>query len=66
MEEEVKLVVAHSLDGEEQQFYIFENVKLGEGGFGIVKKAAAASDKAHQLAVKIVPYGGDLVKKNKI
>lgn len=39
---------------------------FGEGGFGVVKKAVSAKDKSKELAVKIVPYGGDPVKKSKI
>lgn len=66
MEEEVKLVAAQSLDGQQQDYFIFKNVKLGEGGFGVVKKAVASHDKSKELAVKIVPYGGDAVKRAKI
>jgi serine/threonine protein kinase len=38
---------------------------LGEGGFGVVKKAISAKEKTRELAVKIVPYGGDPVKREK-
>ncbi len=41
-------------------------MKLGEGGFGVVKKAVRAKHKTRELAVKIVPYGGDAVKRKKI
>jgi hypothetical protein len=59
-------VVAQEIEGEEQEYFIFKNIKLGEGGFGVVKKAIAAKDKSQELAVKIVPYGGDAVKRKKI
>jgi serine/threonine protein kinase len=59
-------VVAQSVEGEEQEYLIFKNVKLGEGGFGVVKKALNAKEKTRELAVKIVPYGGDPVKRKKI
>ena len=39
MQEEVKLIVAEQLDGQKQEFLIFNNQVVGEGGFGIVKKA---------------------------
>ena len=39
---------------------------LGEGGFGVVKKAVAAEDKSTELAVKIVPYDGNALKKSKV
>jgi serine/threonine protein kinase len=58
-------VVAQTLDGEEQQFYIFNNVVLGEGGYGVVKKAVT-KDTTKELAVKIIPFGGDENKRKKI
>ena len=54
------------MEGEEQEYLIFKNVKLGEGGFGVVKKALNTKDKTRELAVKIVPYGGDPIKRKKI
>lgn len=59
-------MVAQSLEGEELEYFIFKNVKLGEGGFGVVKKAVSANDKSRDLAVKIVPYDGDAIKRKKI
>lgn len=62
----MKLVVAQSLEGENEEYLIFKNVNLGEGGYGVVKKAVAASRKTQELAVKIVPYGGDPKTREKI
>lgn len=68
MEKEVKLVTGLGLGGEKREFFIYTNPseKLGEGAFGVVYKAAPADDKGRLLAVKIVPYGGDAVKRSKI
>ena len=54
------------MEGEEQEYLIFKNVKLGEGGFGVVKKALNAKEKTRDLAVKIISYGGDPIKRKKI
>lgn len=37
MEEEVKLLTGTSLDGHDQEFFIYKNSRLGEGGFGVVR-----------------------------
>jgi len=60
------LLVGTSLEGEDQEFFIYRNSKLGEGGFGVVRRAAEAKNQSRPLAVKIIPYGGDPVKKAKI
>lgn len=39
MQEEAKLVVAEQFDQQKLEFIIFNNQVVGEGGFGIVKKA---------------------------
>ena len=39
MQEEAKLVIAEQLDGQKHEFLIFNNQTVGEGGFGVVKKA---------------------------
>lgn len=39
MQEEAKLIVAEQLDRQKLEFLIFTNQIVGEGGFGIVKKA---------------------------
>lgn len=39
MQEEAKLIVAEQFDRQKLEFLIFTNQIVGEGGFGIVKKA---------------------------
>jgi|JI6StandDraft_1071083.scaffolds.fasta_scaffold1679167_1 hypothetical protein len=65
MEEGVKLLVGTSLEGVDQEFFIYLDSKLGEGGFGVVRRAVERKSQ-RELAVKIIPYNGDPVKRKKI
>lgn len=39
MEQGVKLLVGTSLEGTDHEFFIYLDSKLGEGGFGVVRRA---------------------------
>ena len=54
------------MEGEKQDYLIFKNIELGHGSFCVVKKALNTKDKTRELAVKIIPYGGDPIKRTKI
>ena len=56
MQEEAKLVVAEQLDGHKHEFLIFNNQLVGEGGFGVVKKAIRNDRPQEELVAKIIPY----------
>jgi hypothetical protein len=61
--DEVKLIVAESLEGEKHEFLIFINQKVGEGGFGVVKKAIQSDKPYEELAVKIISFKDEMEKK---
>ncbi len=65
MQEEAKLIVAEQFDHQKLQFIIFTNQIVGEGGFGIVKKAIRNDKPTEQLVAKIIPYEDDR-KREKI
>jgi len=65
MQEEAKLIVAEQLDRQKLEFLIFTNQIVGEGGFGIVKKAIRNDKPTEQLVAKIIPYEDDR-KRDKI
>ena len=66
MQEEAKLiVVAEQFDRQKLEFLIFTNQIVGEGGFGIVKKAIRNDKPTEQLVAKIIPYEDDR-KRDKI
>lgn len=54
-----------SLEGTDHEFFIYLDSKLGEGGFGIVRRAIEKKSQ-REFAVKIIPYGGDPNKRTKI
>lgn len=65
MQEEAKLIVAEQFDHQKLEFLIFNNQIVGEGGFGIVKKAIRNDKPTEQLVAKIIPYEDDR-KREKI